>query len=199
MRDHFEIWPIPASTGDTITLVASILDRDMSIEDVTTTTVTVTNNDATITHVGTSFTAAMVGRWFKTTDDPTFYRIASFTDTSNMELETVWEGTTASGASYTIGESPEIPPELHSLLPHFAAAEFYSGPRKDFAAAQSHMNYFWTGDYTNPSRRPSQAAGGLLDAIRRYSKRSDSKVIRKNRKRINRFDERFSSTISSTI
>ena len=187
MRDHFELWPIPGASGDTITLVASMLDRDMTIEDFTTTTVTVTNNDATITHVGTSFTAAMVGRWFQTTADQTWYRIASFTSTSSMELETVFEGTTASGASYTIGESPEIPPELHELLPHGVAADFYGGPRKDFNAAQSHNNYFWTSDFLNPSRDPKNAAGGLLGAIQKYSLRGESKVINKNRKRIPSF------------
>ena len=200
MRDHFELWPIPGASGDTITLVASMLDRDMTIEDITTTTVTVTNNDATITHVGTSFTAVMVGRWFQTTDDQHWYRIASFTDTANMELETVFEGTTASGASYTIGESPEIPPELHEILPHGAAAEFYGGPRKDFSAAQAHNNYFYTGDYVNSSRDPVNAVGGLLAAVQKYSLRGETKIINKNRKRINRFDDRRSSgSLSSTI
>ena len=199
MRDHFELWPTPSTAGETITLIASLLDRDMTIEDFTTNTVTVTNNDATITHSGTSFTAAMAGRWFQTTDDQFWYRIASFTDTSNMELESVFEGTTAGGASYTIGEVPEIPVELHSLLPSYAAAQFYAGPRKDSTTAQVHMNFFYTGDYTNPSRDPSNVAGGLLDGIRRYSRRSDSKLIDKGVKSISRFDERFSSTLSSAI
>jgi len=199
MRDHFELWPTPQTAGETITIIASLLDRDMTIEDFTTGTVTVTNNDATITHSATGFTAAMVGRWFATDVDGLWYRLATFTDTANMELESVFEGSTASGESYTIAESPEIPSELHSLLPHYAAAQFYSGPRKDFTAAQSHMNFFWTGDFANSSRRPSNAAGGLLDAIRRYSRRSDSKLIDKGSKSVSRFNERWSSTLSSSI
>jgi len=196
MRDHFEIWPIPAEDGDTITLLANMLDRDMTADDYTTGSVTVTNNDATVTGSGTTFTASMVGRWFKTDNDPTFYRVASFTSTTSIELETVWEGSTAAGASYTIGEAPEIPPELHELLPHGAAADFYAGPKKDFTAAQYHNNYFWTLDYNNSGRLPKNAAGGLLDAIRRYSRRSNSKVINRVKRRVSRFDERWSSTLS---
>lgn len=196
MRDHFELWPIPQADGDTITLIASLLDRDMSVDDYTTGSVTVTENSTAIVGSGTTFTAYMAGRWLKTDNDPTFHRIDSFTDTLNISLESVWEGITASGASYTIGEVPEIPPELHELLPHGAAADFYAGPRKDFVAAQAHNNYFWTGDYTNNNRRPGTASGGLLDAIRRYSRRGDTKVINKGRKRWNRFDERWTTVLS---
>lgn len=196
MRDHFELWPTPAASGDTITLIASLLDRDMTAEDYTTGTITVTNNDETITGSGTTFTAAMAGRWFKTNNDPTFYRIATFTDTTNMELETSWAGITAAGESYTVAETPEIPPELHGLLPHYVAGSFYMGPRKDFEAGQRHMNMFWTGDSTNDSRTISSAVGGVLDAQRRYARRTDSKVINKGGKKWSRFDERWSSTLS---
>lgn len=197
MRDYFEIYPIPQASGNTITLVASLLDRDMTADDYTTGTVTVTNNDETVTGAGTTFTAAMVGRWFKTTNDPTFYRIASFTDASNIELETTWEGSSAAGAAYTIGESPEIPPELHELLPHGAAADYYAGPKKDFVAAQAHNNYFFTGDFSNTARTQDRANGGLIDANRRYSRRGgDSKIINRGRATQSRFDERWTATLS---
>ena len=197
MRDHFEVWPTPAASGDTITLVCDILGKDMIAEDYTTGTVSVTSNSTTITGSGTTFTASMVGRWFKTDNDPTFYRIASFTDTTHVELETVFEGTTASGESYTIGESPEIPPELHEILPHGAASDFFSGPRKDFKAAQAHLNYFFTGDYYNQSRRLSDAVGGLLNAIKKYASKDNSKIVKMYRNSYrNRFDERGSVILS---
>ena len=199
MRDHFELWPIPTAANNTITLLSNILDRDMTIEDVTTGTVTVTANDATITHSGTSFTAAMVGRWFQTDNDGLWYRIASFTDTSNMELESVFEGSSAAAQAFTIGEIPEIPPELHEILPHGVASDFYAGPRKDFTAAQAHNNYFWTGDFNNSNRDTDKVAGGLLAAVKKYSRRGNSKVIEGIGGGVNRFDERWSSTLSSAI
>lgn len=198
-RDHFELWPIPAAAGDTITLISNMQDRLMSVEDYTTGTVTVTNNDATVTHSATGFTAAMVGRWFKTDNDNTWYRIDTYTDTSNIELETVFEGTTGAAQTFIIGESPEIPPELHELLPHGVASDFYAGPRKDFQAAQAHNNYFWTGDYNNSSRDASNAVGGVLKAKVKYSRRSNSQIINRGVPQVNGLNERWSSTLSSTI
>jgi len=199
MRDHFELWPIPQAAGNTITLVASMLDRDMTAEDYTTGSVTVTNNSATVTGAGTTFTAAMVGRWFQTTNDQFWYRIAGFTSTTVITLESVFEGTTGAAQDYTIGEVPEIPPETHELLPYGVAADFYAGPRKDFDAAQSHNNYFWTGDFKNEFRDPRVCAGGLVNAIKTYSRRGDSRIIRKDLGQANRWDERWSGTLTSTI
>jgi len=119
------IFPKPATANNTITLVYEAGDRDLNIDKFTTGTVTVTNGDATITHSATGFTVAMVGRYFQTSDDRTWYRIASFTDTANMELENVFEGTTASGASYTIAEAFNIPEEMQSLPEYYALGRFY--------------------------------------------------------------------------
>lgn len=199
MRDYFELWPIPVSDGDTITLISNLLDRDMTQEDYTTGTVTVTNNDATITGAGSTWTADMAGRWFQATVDQYWYRLATFTSATGMELESVFEGITKAGDTYIIGEVPEIPSELHELIPHGVAADFYAGPRKDFAAAQSHNNYFWTGDFFNNERRPSLVSGGLINAKRRYSKRGTSSIIRKSGGQHNKYDERWGSTLSSTI
>lgn len=178
-RDDFGVYPIPAADGDTITFVGNMLDRDMSVEDYTDGTVTATQNDETITGSSTTWVAGMAGRWFATDADLNWYRIATFTSTTSMELETVFEATTAAGGDYTIGECPEIPPELHQLLPHYAAAQFFSGPRKDFGAAQAHLNQFWTGDFSNSSRRLLNVHGGLLGAKLRYSSRSESAIVKK--------------------
>ena len=199
MRDHFELWPIPQEDDDDITLIASMLDRDMTIEDYTTGTVTVANNSATVTGAGTTFTAAMVGRWFQTTNDQYWYRIAGFTSTTVITLETVFEGTSGALQAYTIGETPELPPELHELLPVGVAADFYAGPRKDFASAQAMNNYFWTGDYSNSLRTLKDAAGGVLGAQKQYSNRGGSRIIHKGGSKVDLYNDRWTSTLSSTI
>jgi hypothetical protein len=202
IRDHFELWPIPQTAGETITLVCSMLDRDMTIEDYTTGTVTITNNSASVVGDATTWTAGMVGRWFQGNADQHWYRIASFTDTTHITLESVFEGSTVAGDTYTIGEVPEIPPELCELIPHGVAADFYAGPRKDFNSAQSHNNYFWTGDYVNSSRDPRASAGGLINALRAYSHRGSGKIIHKDLGSIDYtelYDDRWTTTLSSTI
>lgn len=199
MRDHFELWPIPQADGDTITLIASMLDRDMTIEDYTTGTVTVANNSATVEGAGTTFTAAMVGRWFQTTNDGYWYRISGFTDADTITLESVFEGSSGASQAYTIGEIPELPPELHMLLPYGAASDFYAGPRHDPSTAQSYNNYFWTGDFNNSQRFVNNAVGGVLGAVKTYSKRGTSAIIHKNLGISDLYDERWSSQLSSTI
>lgn len=199
MRDHFELWPIPQATGDTITLVASMLDRDMTQEDYTTGTVTVTNNSASVVGSGTIWTSAMVGRWFQANEDQYWYRIASFTDTTHITLESVFEGTTKAGDTYIIGETPEIPPELHMLLPYGAAADFFAGPRHDPSTAQAYNNYFWTGDFNNSQRFVNNAVAGVLGAQKTYSKRGEGAIIKKNLGIADLYDERWTSTLSSTI
>ncbi len=119
------LFPIPSSSGNTITLIYEAGDRDLNIDKFTTGTVTVTNGDATITHSATGFTAAMVGRYFQTDDDRTWYRVASFTDTSNMELENVFEGTSGAAQSYQIAEIFNIPEELQILPVYYALSHFY--------------------------------------------------------------------------
>ena len=65
-------------------------------------TVTVTNGSKTVTGSGTTFTAAMVSRKFKVSSDNAYYRISAFVSTTEITLETPYEGTTASAKTYTI-------------------------------------------------------------------------------------------------
>jgi len=197
-RDDFGIWPEPSADDDTITLVYNIFVKDMTADDYVTGTVTTVQNDATVTGTDTTFTAAMVGRWFKATDDGEWYRIASYTDATSIELESVFEGTAVTDSAFTIGESPEIPVQLHELLPYKAVAPYIAGFKRDPTTAQSFMNYFWTGDFFNNSRRVMSAAGGLLAAVREYSGlgRSNSRLVRRRPVEVSRFDERWSSTLT---
>lgn len=196
-RNDFGIYPTPQTDGDTITLVGNLQDREMTADDYTTGDVDITENDQEVVGNATTFTVDMVGRWFKATDgDNYWYRIGTFTDATHLNLETFYEGETKTSAAYLIGESPEIPEELHEILPHGAAAEFFSGPRKDFASAQAHNNYFWTGDFNNDSRRIHDAQGGLLAAKARYATRINSGIIYHKHERIPRFDERWSTVLT---
>ena len=163
-RDDFGLWPIPDAVY-TINFASHLRDRNLTIDDFTTGTVTVTNNDATITHSATGFTALMVGRFFQATQDGFWYRIATFTDTANMELESVFEGSSGAGLSYTIGESPELPDEAHILLAYGAIADYYRGPVKDHREANR-----WEVLY----------ARGIDAVKKRYASRSNARLIKRD-------------------
>lgn len=65
-------------------------------------TVTVTNNSKTVTGSGTTFTSAMVGRKIRIASQNAYYRIASFTSTTIITLENIFQGDTASAQTYSI-------------------------------------------------------------------------------------------------
>ena len=196
-RDDFGIWPIPTSVN-TITLDYNYMLKDLVNEDYTTGTVAVTNNSATITGTDTTRTDNMVGRWFRATDDGDWYRLATFTSTTSMALESVFEGSTDTSSNYVIGDSPEIPSETHQYIPWAVAAAYLAGPKREVVKAQTYQNYFFTGDFSNTSRRLKDAGGGILGVLKDYMSRgrSNSQLVRRNQKIGSRFDERWSTTLS---
>ncbi len=78
--------------------------------DYTTGTVTVTATTGAVVGVGTTFTAAMVGRGFKATGHTKWYRVKTFTDATNIVIEDDCDdvtsaytgGAIAGGTAYTI-------------------------------------------------------------------------------------------------
>lgn len=199
----FGIYPIPqaAYTG---TIVYSIRAGGMTATDYTTSTVTVVENDATVTGSGTTFVVAMPGRWFSLADTNgesrgTWYRIGSFTSTTVLELETYFEETGEAGASYIIGESPELPEEGHELCAHGALMDYFMSFRQAPGKAKTWSNLFWTGDpNTNKARaeagRKPWTGGGLLGLINDYRDRDSSQLIQR---RVGRGDPRKKAWASS--
>jgi hypothetical protein len=181
--DDYGIWPIPQGVYP-ITFNYHFRDRNLSVADYTGGTVTVTSASAIVTGSGTTFTPAMVGRWFSVTD-PTepgqgfWYRVLSYQSATQITLYRSWQGTTGSGFTYVIGETPELPEELHIALVHGATADFFSNIKNDEATAGRWENRFWTGDPANGRREfgDSNVLGGLIGAINQYEDRNDSKLI----------------------
>lgn len=187
-QNDFGIWPIP-QTSYTGKISYRYRDRNLSVADYTTGTVTVTKYGTTITGSGTTFTAAMVGRWFEVTDTTAAgqgvpYRITGYTDSTHLIISPAWADTTASALTYRIGQAPAIPDELHVALADGATADFYAGMRKDLVTAALFENRFWTGDANNPSRKEgdSTIAGGIIGGVNRYGDRDDTRIIKRNSK-----------------
>ena len=196
-RDDFGIWPTPQAAY-TITFGYHYRDRNLTTADYTTGTVTVTLNSATLTGTDTTFTEAMVGRWFKATTarHGYEYKISAYVSATSLTLESVYEGDTESGLSYRIGESPEIPEEGHILLSQGVTSDWYAGPGHDISKGTWWNNVFWTGDGNKNSRSVEDTNGGLLGLKKRYASRSNTRVIRRSKRLNSASSKLWATTIS---
>jgi hypothetical protein len=126
----------------------------------------------------------MVDRWFTVTDPTAYgqgywYRVATYVSSTSLTLDGPYAGSSGSGLTYRIGESPEIPEEGHSILVDGVTADFYSGMRKDPANATWFNNKFYTGDGNNASRKfgDTNVTAGLIGLMGRWADRSTERVI----------------------
>lgn len=183
-RDDFGVWPIPQAVY-TGTINYGLRDRALGVADYTTGTVGVTNASQTVTGSGTTWTTAMIGRWFVMNDPAQqgqgyWYRISAVPSTTSLTLESAYVNTTvASGATYKIGESPEIPVEAHYSLTAGTISDYYAGPRGDTEKATWWNNIFWNGDGNNSRREGMIFTGGILGVKQRYAGRSDGSIVYK--------------------
>lgn len=126
-RNEVGLWPIP-SQNTPAGLVVSYEPRlaDMSVDDVTTTTVTVTNNSASITNPSSAFLPNMVGMYFSVTDgtDGNWYQITASTSTT-LTLENYYQGITENNATCIIGSAPDIPEDYHLGMVYYACMNYY--------------------------------------------------------------------------
>ncbi len=201
-KADFGIWPIPQDAY-TLNPYVFMRDRNLAVTDFTEGTITLTADDATVLGVLTTFTEAMVGRWLTVTDTTKpgqgyWYKIATFTDTTHLELERTWNSSTITGATYRIGETPQLPEEAHILLPDGTAADFYSGLRNDITKATWWNNKFFTGDGNNNSREVggNKIRGGLIGIINRYEDRDQRHLIYKNTRPMSPYWKVWATVIS---
>lgn len=126
-RNEIGLYPIP-SVSTTAGLVVSYEPRmaDMYLDDVTATTVTVTNGSQSVTNPSVALSTNMNGMMFTVTDgsDGNWYPIIGATS-SALTLENYYQGITKNNATCTIGSVPDIPEEYHLGLVYYAAYQFY--------------------------------------------------------------------------
>lgn len=144
------LWPIPASSSNTINVNQKSRVIDLSVADYTTgTIVTATNGGTAVVGSGTSWNASMVGRFIRITHsdaanvgDGVWYEIASVTDTTHLALTRAYGGTSiaAGSATYTIGQMPLLPEAFHEM-PWLKAASIYWSKENDSRAAQYGKEY----------------------------------------------------------
>lgn len=139
-----ELDPIPGASTYTIRLTIEATDKDLSQDAYTTGTVTLTNGSATVTGAGTTFTSDMVGRIFQNTTtgaDRLWYRIKTFTSTTSLTLENVYEGATAGTQTYKISEIFNVPEDIQLLPCYFALWQWFES-KKDTTQSLKYKR-FW--------------------------------------------------------
>jgi len=117
------IWPIPSTTGNTITYNYKFRIPDLSIADYTTGTVAVTNGSKTITGTTTVWTPTtnrqLESRWIKISEskgDNLWYQIESISAAGTLTLYQPYQGIDVSGGSYTIGQMPLLMEDFQDML-----------------------------------------------------------------------------------
>ena len=154
-------YPIPASASNTITLVYEVIDKDLENDKYVTGTVTLTNASTTVTGSGTTFTAAMVGRYVKG-NDGFYYRISAYTSATSITLEHAFEGTTTAGVTTAIHEMFHLPEELQILPVYFALAHYFASKK----------------DTTQETKYWALFNSGLEAGKRRWGTKTRSSIIR---------------------
>lgn len=140
-RNEIGLWPIP-SQDTSAGLIISYEPRlaDMSVDDVTNITVSVSNASPTVT--GTGFLPNMVGMWFSVTDgtDGNWYQITAQSATT-LTLENGYQGITESSATCIIGSAADIPEDYHLGMVYYACMNYYL-KRKDNGQASFFQGMF---------------------------------------------------------
>jgi len=169
-NQKFYIQPIPATSGNTITLRGRLNVRDLTIADYTTgTIVSVANQGTAVVGSGTTWTADMVGRYIQIANttaanggDGFWYEIGGWTDSTHITLLKPYEGTAivAGAATYTIGQVSVIP-EAYQMAIVYRSSALYWEAKNDTEKAKR----FWLRYDGGNEAGYSKEYGGLISQM----------------------------------
>lgn len=132
------IWPIPSTTGNTITFNYKLRIPDLSLADDTTGTVSVSNGGTTVTGSGTAWipttNAGNESRWIKIAQnkgDNLWYQVASVESTTSLTLYQPYQGIAVSGGLFTLGQMSLIAEDFQDLLIWRPLMFYFSTIKKD--------------------------------------------------------------------
>lgn len=160
--------PIPSNATTIITTNYAANARDLSVDKYATGTVVATNGSTTITGSGTTFTSAMVGRYFQVNDvtgDGNWYRITGYNSATSLTIENKYDGATTSGKAFIIAEIFAIPEDMHMLPLYYTMMHYYLGYRQDKDEKRLAL---WETRYT----------AGMKAAEARYKRKGKSNTLR---------------------
>lgn len=100
---------------------------ELTQDDFTSGTVTVTVGQQEVNHSDNGFLPQMVGRWLQITDgtDGKWYRISQYMSPGVIKLENYFEGISGLNRSFRIGEVSKLPPAYQSAPVDYALDLYY--------------------------------------------------------------------------
>ncbi|HEC66916.1 MAG TPA: hypothetical protein ENI23_16700 [bacterium] len=173
-NDRIEVWPLPTSSDtNTATIRYQSIERDLSIDDYVAGTITTLANGGTaVTGSGTTWTAAMAGRYFKITNDEQWYKIASRSANTAIVLVRDYQGIAISGGSdnYTIGQITKLPLDAYEL-PVFYAVWKWALFRKDTQLAREYERAWKEGVRDAKANWGNRSSSAILPDKQRLRRR----------------------------
>lgn len=164
-NDQIGLFPIPSTdVTNGLRYVYQPQDVDLTKDDYTTGTVTITNGSVTLTGSGTAWTQAAHGNMqFQVTDgsDGNWYEILAVNSTTSITLKTPYVGPSVSGTTYRLGQMFIFPGEYDDVPVDYALYRFWESRNNDVRSK-----------YHNDMYKESVA-----DAIQKYASSSLSNVI----------------------
>ncbi len=135
-QNQFNLWPIPSTSGNVISFNYKRRVPDLSLDDYTTGTISVSTGSVTVTGSGTTFTLTKnlisESRWIQfATGDNLWYQVASVDSTTQITLTAPYMGTTLAGVTYTLGQMPILPEDFQDMLVWKPLMFYYSTIKKD--------------------------------------------------------------------
>lgn len=126
-----QLEPIPNAVYSLI-MVFETTAKDLGNDAHSTGTASVSQDSATVTGVGTGWTANMKGRYIRFTGsngDGLWYKIAQSVPSTTITLENYYQGVSVSGESYEVAELFELPENLHMAPVYFSLWHYFAFKR----------------------------------------------------------------------
>lgn len=142
------LWPQPATSSNVISLNAKVRAIDLSIADITTSTITTLANATTALTVNAGLTTQMGGFWIRptfsttvNTGDGVWYELASVASTTAATLVRAYGGTSiaAGTAACTIAQMPLLPEAFHDLPEIYASWRYWMKEKDERATGFASM------------------------------------------------------------
>lgn len=144
------LFPIPASSSNTITMNYKTRIDDLTQTDVTG-TATITTNTTTVTATaGTPFLNWMAGQWIRigysstnsTNGDNQWYQIDTVTSSTVLVLKNPYTGATVTAGAFTIGQAPLLPEDYQDLPLYQMAYLYYTTRLPDPTRAELYKKLY---------------------------------------------------------
>lgn len=174
VKSQLELYPIPSSDGNKVTIYFTKRIKDLSQDDITSSatnycgTVTISEDGIAVVGTDTAFSASMLDKWIKLTNDGDWYKITKVTSATAMTLGAYFNsayfgGSGATNAYFTIGERIPLPDGYEDLLIWAALGAYYRQRGENLQLAKEYETMFKEG-FLDLIRRDTTSERNFLES-----------------------------------